>query len=115
MRHLESKLQQHCIQYFDYKYPSMHKLLFAVPNGGKRSIKTAMILKSEGVRAGVADLMLTVARHGYHGLFIEMKYGKGTQEDSQKEFQAAVEAQGYKYIVCRSFDQFQEEIKNYLS
>ena len=32
------------------------QLLFAIPNGGKRDVISAKLLKDEGVRAGVPDL-----------------------------------------------------------
>ena len=37
-------------------------LLFAVPNGGRRDKVTAGRLKAEGVKAGVLDIWLPVAR-----------------------------------------------------
>ena len=45
------------------------ELLFAIPNGGKRSPVTGSILKAEGVRRGIPDLMLAIPRGNYHGLF----------------------------------------------
>lgn len=53
-------------------YPELAEL-FAVPNGGARSKKTAGMLKAEGVRAGVLDLYLLVPRGGYHGFAHELK------------------------------------------
>ena len=55
------------------KFPEL-AWLFAIPNGGHRSKAQAGKLKAEGVRKGVADLCLPVARHGYNALYIEMKY-----------------------------------------
>jgi len=40
-------------------YPVL-KILYAVPNGGKRNFRVARKLKAEGVMAGVADLCLPV-------------------------------------------------------
>ena len=54
-----------------HKIPEI--MLFAVPNGGARDVITGARMKQEGQRAGVADLLLPVARGGYHGLAIEMK------------------------------------------
>lgn len=54
------------------EYPEL-ALLYHIPNGGKRDAKTATILKRQGVKAGVPDLHLPVARGGYHGLYIELK------------------------------------------
>ena len=62
------------------------KNLFAVPNGGLRSKTEAARLKAAGVKAGVPDIMLAVARCGFHGLFIEMKVGKNKTSAAQDEW-----------------------------
>ena len=49
-----------------------------------------------------------------HGLCIEMKTDSGRQNDNQKKWQKKVEGQDYKYIVCRSFDEFRTEVCRYL-
>ena len=54
--------------------------------GGKRDAKTATILKRQGVKAGVPDLHLPVARGGYHGLYIELKVGDNTTTKKQKDW-----------------------------
>ena len=73
------------------------------------------IRKSLGVVSGVSDLIFLVARGRYHGLCIEMKDEKGQQKPAQKEWQAIVEAQGFRYEICRSFGQFQQIMKSYLA
>lgn len=117
----ESKIQQSFIKWFSDKYPQYGKLLFAIPNGGKRSKVTASILKSEGVKSGVADLFLSMPKlyygcpaHWKHGLYIETKTEHGEQSPEQKKFQKAVEAQGYEYTICRSIDEFIKTINDYL-
>ena len=76
-------------------------LLFAIPNGGKRSIGVAKKLKSEGVLSGVPDLFLPVARKGKHGLFIEMKREKGGSiSKSQNEMISRFTEQGFECVVC---------------
>ena len=112
--HIESQLQKSCVMWFRVQYPRLRPLLFAVPNGGARSAITGAILKSEGVLAGVTDLLLLVPNKNYHGLCIEMKTAKGRQSTTQKQWERAVTLQGYKYIVCRSFTDFVKEINNYL-
>lgn len=47
------------------RYPEL-ELLHHIPNGGKRDKKTAEKLKAEGVKAGVPDICLPVARKGYN-------------------------------------------------
>ena len=72
--HPESELQRACVRWFRMQYPQ--HLLFHIPNGGKRNAREAAIFKAEGVVAGIPDLFLAEARHGHHGLFIEMKAGR---------------------------------------
>lgn len=114
MRHDESRTQQECVKWFRLQYPQLARLLFAVPNGGARNKVTASVLKSEGVTAGVADLILFAPRGGFHALCIEMKTETGRQSSEQKEWQREVEGQGYKYVLCRTFEDFFEMVVNYL-
>ena len=75
----------------------------------------AAIMNGEGVLAGVSDLLFLYPSGQYHGLCIEMKAPDGRQRDSQKEWQKAVEEQGYKYILCFGIEEFQTKIKEYLN
>ena len=113
--HVESDLQIRCVKWFAYQYQHLRPLLFAVPNGGRRDARTGAILKAEGVHAGVSDLLLLCPNKSFHGLCIEMKKTDGYQRPSQKEWQQAVEEQGYKYIVCRTIDDFISGINDYLN
>ena len=90
-------------------------MLYAIPNGGKRAIKTAVALKQQGVKAGVPDMCLPVARGGYHGLYIELKRQKGgTVSETQKSWITALAEQGYKAVVCKGADEAIGTIKEYL-
>ena len=53
-------------------YPEL-ELFHAIPNGGKRTLGTAIKLKREGVKAGVPDTHLPVPSGEYCGLYIEFK------------------------------------------
>ena len=114
MRHEESHIQRRCVSWFRLQFPALRLNLIAIPNGYKTSVTQARIAKMEGLVAGAADLFLFVPNATYHGMAIEMKTEKGRQQDTQKEWQAAVEAQGYKYVVCRSFEDFYHQVNNYL-
>ena len=95
-------------------YPEL-AMLYAIPNGGKRAIKTAVALKKQGVKRGVPDMCLPVSRGGYHGLYIELKRVKGgTVSDEQREWIAALNTQGYKAIVCHGAEEAIEQIRGYL-
>lgn len=117
-RDLEHQEQCAVIQWRDYnlsKYPEL-ALLYAIPNGGKRHVSVAVKLKKEGVLSGVSDLFLAVARQGFHGLYIEMKAGKGCYASKeQKWFMAAVIEQGYRAELCRGADEAIAVLVDYLS
>lgn len=110
----ESHIQKRCVAWFRWKYPKLKPVFFAVPNGGARNKWTAKIMKDEGVQAGVADLILQVPRKGFASLAIEMKTPKGKQSQSQKEYEAVATAMRNKYVVCRSFEDFQKAITDYI-
>jgi len=114
MLNIESRIQQACVRWFRLQYPRYAGLLYAIPNGGARNAVTGAILKAEGVRAGVADLFLSVPNRFYHGLYIEMKKPRGRQQETQKDFQREVEAEGYRYALCYSLDEFINLVKGYL-
>lgn len=75
-------------------------LLFAIPNGGHRHKATAARLKREGVRAGIPDIFLPCARHGAHGLFIELKKSGGRAKPQQIRWGRALMVQGFDWHVC---------------
>jgi len=114
--YIEDKIQEDCIKWMKANLQEFidQKLFFHVPNGGHRDGATADKMQKMGVVAGVADLFLEVPSQGYHGLKIELKAPKGRQSPHQKIYQKAVEEQGYKYIICRSVDEFANEITEYL-
>jgi len=128
-QHEESRLQEACVTWFRLQYPKLALLLFAVPNGGKRTHRTIVVngrvityspeakqMKKEGVTAGVADLILLKPSGGYASLCIEMKTTeKGSeQRESQKAWQKAAEEAGNKYVVCRTLEEFMAVINEYL-
>ena len=111
----EHRIQCACVRWFNVQYPKHHGRLFAVPNGGRRDATTAAKLKAEGVVPGVADLVLLMSNRDYGALLIEMKTPKGRQSDSQKKWEKTVCADAeYKYVVCRSLDDFIREVDSYL-
>lgn len=96
-------------------YPEL-KHMFAIPNGGQRNKITGANLKAEGVKPGVPDIMLPVAKHPYHGLFIEMKKPKGgVVGDSQAEFIEQLRLNGYYAAVCTSWAQARDCIIWYMN
>ena len=89
-------------------------LMFAIPNGGKRDPVTAVRLRDEGVKPGVPDVYLPVARQGWHGLFIELKWGKNKTTDRQNEWLDRLMEQGYLAVVCYGWAEAVDVIMDYL-
>ena len=110
----EHRIQCACVQWFRYQHPECRNNLFAVPNGGRRDKTTGAKMKAEGVLAGVADLILLKSNANHGALLIEMKTRIGRQADTQREWQRLIERDGYKYVVCRSLEDFIREVDTYL-
>ena len=89
-------------------------LLFAIPNGGHRAKAVAGKMRAEGVQAGVPDIFLAVPRRGYHGLFVEMKFGKNRPTAPQLRWLNRLDKQGYLTAVCYGFDEARSTIIEYL-
>lgn len=89
-------------------------LLYHVPNGGSRNQLEAANLKRQGVKAGVPDLVLPVPRQQFHGLYVEMKWGKNTTTEKQDWWLEQLRQQGYKTAVCWSAEEAMDVIANYM-
>lgn len=90
-------------------------LLFHIPNGGLRNKATAARFKVLGVKAGVPDLFLPVARGEWHGLFIEMKRKLGGKlSPLQVDWIEALGRQGYKTVVCFGAEAAESALEDYL-
>lgn len=114
--HQEDAEQEAFIQWCWFqseKYKGLD-LIYAIPNGGKRDKVEAVKLKRTGVKAGVPDLFLPVARGGYHGLYIEMKRRDGGRLSAyQQQWLMALSAQGYATAVCHGLDEAIKAVENY--
>ena len=116
MKNEEHQIQKNLItlvKHAEYQFPEL-SLLYAIPNGGHRHIATASKMKAEGVRAGIPDLCLPIARGEHNALYIEMKTMKGRVQPSQTEMMAALEEAGNKCIVCRTAGDAFNELVAYL-
>lgn len=80
------------------------ELMFHVPNEGKRSVYSGAELKRAGLKKGVPDVMLPVARKGYNGLAIEMKAGKNNPTEEQKKWLTGLAKEGWLCYVCRGYE-----------
>lgn len=96
------------------KWPELRKM-FAIPNGGARDAATGARLKAEGVKPGVPDILLPVARQSCHGLFIEMKRVRVRRPgDTQLNWHSDLQSEGYRVALCNGFLQAKEAIEEYM-
>jgi len=81
------------VLWFRLKFPGV--LIYAIPNGEKRSMSVAKRLKAEGVTPGIPDLHIPAWK-----LWVEMKRQKGGRlSDDQKQVVDYLESIGDRVIV----------------
>ena len=97
----------------EYRYPCL-RLMYHTPNEGKRTRSEGGKLKRMGLRRGVPDICPPVARGRYHGLYIELKSASGTVRREQKEYLEALREEGSCTAVCRSAEECENFITEYL-
>lgn len=101
----EIQIQSECFQWAWNTYPQTRKLLFHVPNGGKRTTVEAMQLKASGVIAGVPD-MLFLWKGKWHAF--EFKDDTGVLSKAQKELHSIWMHHGQQVHIVRDVPTFQE-------
>lgn len=104
------------IALFDWaSYRPDLKLMFHVTNEGRRTVQHTQSLLRQGMKPGVPDIFLPIAKGPYHGMFIEMKRRiGGRQTPEQKEWQRALLEEGYCAVVCKGCDEAIEIIDWYM-
>lgn len=113
----EGQEQAALMRELELRYPAVFELIYHVPNGGHRVKAVAGKLKAQGVKAGIPDLVLTMARGGYFGLYIEFKAtppNDAAISPSQHERIRKLNEQGYLAVVCRGHFDTIEQIRAYL-
>lgn len=90
-------------------------LLFAIPNGGYRLPHIGAQMNREGLKKGIPDLMLPVARCGYHGLFLELKAAGGRLAVNQRRWRDLLISQGYGHAVCYGYEAARQVLVDYLA
>lgn len=105
------------VHWTEWRRPEL-QLLFSIPNGvplhGPQKFGIVAWLKQQGLKKGVPDLCLPVARGPYHGLFIEMKVAGMEPDDDQRLWLANLQSQGYRAVVCHSFEDARDELLTYV-
>lgn len=97
------------------KYGVPECSLLHVANEGTGSAARGRLQKKQGVRAGVADLFLSVPRGGRGGLWIEMKRKGGRVRPEQREFLTQMQSLGYDGAVCHGAEEARSVITAYMA
>jgi hypothetical protein len=99
------------------RYPELD-LMFAVPNGfplhGPQRYAVVNYMKAQGLKNGVPDISLPIARGGYFGKWIEMKVKGGRLSEEQQIWIPALRNAGGHVSVCESFDEAVADLEAYL-
>lgn len=115
--HAETRIQIAVVKWWSLAckgYGLDERVLFHVPNGGKRRKKEASILKAMGVRPGVPDLLLIVPRGNSVGLALEMKAPDGRVSKPQQEMQTLFLAANWATAIAWSTQDGIDSICRYL-
>lgn len=109
----ESDEQIALFKWLRLAFPTL--IAYHCPNGGKRSLRTAVRLKKEGVTTGIPDVIIDKRSGPYAGMRIELKRRKGgTLSEEQKDMIARLREEGYYVVVCKGWDSARDEVLKYL-
>lgn len=96
------------------KYPEL-ELMHHIVNEGRRDGRTGYNLRLMGMKRGVPDVCLPVARGGFHGLYVEMKRVKGGRPSpEQLWWRDKLREQGYRAEICYGWEDAVRVIREYL-
>lgn len=98
--HQEHYTQCGILWHFEQHNPYIYARIHATPNGGFRPTKTGGDMLAEGQKKGYPDLSLDLARGIYHGLRLELKYGKNRLDTLQIEWLQQLADDGYYCVAC---------------
>lgn len=104
------------LELYPYKGGTLADYMNHPPNGGVSSPRQKNKFKRMGTKSGYPDIMIDVAKGGYHGLRIELKRLKGgVVSQEQKDRLIMLNDEGYYAVVCRGYDSAIDVITKYMS
>lgn len=112
MPHEEDRLQAKCFQWSWNDCPETRYCIWHVPNGMKRTIVEAVMLKAMGVLRGVHDLHFYWKGQYY---IFELKVGDNVLSASQIRYRDKMISHGAKFFEIRTFERFKAILLNILA
>lgn len=95
------------------RWPELSRL-YHIENERQCTPQQAARRKRMGVKSGVPDLCLPVARGRYHGLYIELKTPKGKATPDQEWWVEKLNGDGYFAEVCHGWESAVRVLEWYL-
>lgn len=95
------------------RWPELSRL-YHIENERQCSPQQAARRKRMGVKSGVPDLCLPVARGRYHGMYIELKMPTGRVSPEQRWWLGNLNADGYCALPCYGWEQARDVLIWYL-
>ncbi len=121
----EHEMQCAIVDDFTQNHPDYASLLHSIPNGaklpyrfnkkGQRYSPEANKLLREGMKPGVPDLHLPVARGGWHSLYVECKVQPNVLSDDQIEMMDRLTREGNLCMVAWTREQGELIFNDYLN
>jgi hypothetical protein len=102
------------VNWFSYNFPELSDDFHHFANERSCSAQQGRLLKRMGVKRGVSDFFLGVACGQYHGLWVELKTGKGKLSAEQIKFLERKKSRGYMAAAVWGVEPAIEIIKSYL-
>ena len=109
----EHQIQSLLVKLISEQYPDL--LYCATVGGGRMSSNQARMIKRQGYRNGVPDLIFYESRKGYYGLCMEIKKKGGQPSPHQRAWIADLQRRGYQALICKGLDQCIEAFEEYFN
>lgn len=110
----EENMHMRIVRLMAETFPEYSPMLVHNANEFKGTVSQGAKRKALGVRKGFPDFSFYIPTPYYHGLHIELKYGKNKQSEEQKYYEQMLTKYGYQYVVCKSEEEFIKGINQYI-
>jgi hypothetical protein len=93
------------IELFDFldeqvkRYPNLFWVHCSL-NGVALTPGTMRKATRQGMRSGIWDICIPAARQGFHGCYIEMKWGRNKLTENQEKYKVYLDSENYKTAVA---------------
>jgi hypothetical protein len=112
----EAQIQSDFFRWVDMhskRHPEL-LLCYSIPNGSHKSPASAGLHKRTGLKSGVPDVHLPIAKGLFVGWWCEFKSKHGSVAVNQKEWHRRLSAHGHRVCIARSWDAAANELIDYL-